>query len=529
MSAVLGSFQRRRHVAVFVYKSWGQIRPVCDLVAHMVKLRAVAITLLTTATFYDRIQNELKRNFNADDVHRMLYIRVIALRHNRSDPLDNRLLEDSFSKAFERLTNDQPLACVHTGMEFEPVCPPDAVILDFQGRGPLSEIRRLSQKHVKVYVWFAGAPSAIFRMYGPERIGGIGDLPSKAEHLSKRTGMSIERAAGEIALGDSACLIYIPGLPPIYDYEVQPQRLMGPKGQVGDMMLTAYDTLSGCDGVILASPECYEREATSVLREWFATTSRAVYTCGPLVTTELPSSITTEKQSPSTAPVEDFLFAIMASHGERSLIYISFGTVYWPLEPEKLAAFLDIVMTMKIPFILNHASPYLPADELIIQKASNYRYGLFTRWCPQQLILSHSATGWFVTHGGHNSVIESITEGVPLICWPFAFNHSLNAVRVSEKLQIGYELLETRNGPGLRRAHRLGKAPQGTLEAFIAEARDVLRKALGEDGVRKHRNVQRLRREVAQAWSRRGSSRRAVEDLLASFGCGGHFLPSWLC
>lgn len=102
-------------------------------------------------------------------------------------------------------------------------------------------------------------------------------------------------------------------------------------------------------------------------------------------------------------------------------------------------------------------------------------------------------------------------------------------MRVSEKLQIGYELLETRNGPGLRRAHRLGKAPQGTLEAFIAEARDVLRKALGEDGVRKHRNVQRLRREVAQAWSRRGSSRRAVEDLLASFGCGGHFLPSWLC
>ena len=103
-------------------------------------------------------------------------------------------------------------------MEFEPICPPDAVILDvsaippcllslveavlmyvqFQGRGPLSEIRRLSRKHVKVYVWFAGAPSAIFRMYGPERIGGIGDLPGKAEHLARRTGMSIERAAGEV-------------------------------------------------------------------------------------------------------------------------------------------------------------------------------------------------------------------------------------------------------------------------------------------------------------------------------------------
>jgi len=413
-------------------------------------------------------------------------------------------------------------------VEFESISAPDGVILDFQGRGPLSEIRRISRKHVKVYVWFAGAPSAVFRMYCPEQMGGIGNLPAKSDYLAKHTGMSVERAAGEIALGNSACLICIPGLPAIYDYEVQPQRLMGPVGQVGDMTLTAYETLSGCDGIILAAPECYEREATAALREYFASTSRAVYACGPLVS-QVSGGIAVEKQQPSIAPVEEFLYATMASHGERSLIYISFGTVYWPLEPEKLSAFLDIAISMRIPFILNHASPYLPAEESIIEKVTNYRYGLFTRWSPQQLILSHSVTGWFVTNGGHSSVIESIAEGVPMICWPFSFNHSLNAVRVSEGLKIGYELLETRNGPGLKRAHRLGKAPQGTLEAFIAEARDTLRRALGEDGVRKQRNVQRLRREVVQAWSRRGSSRRAVEDLLSSFGCGGAFLPSWLC
>lgn len=44
--------------------------------------------------------------------------------------------------------------------------------------------------------------------------------------------MSYENAtqiqALQIALGDSACLIYIPGLPPIYDYEVQPQRVGDP-------------------------------------------------------------------------------------------------------------------------------------------------------------------------------------------------------------------------------------------------------------------------------------------------------------
>ena len=57
-----------------------------------------------------------------------------------------------------------------------------------------------------------------------------------------------------------------------------------------------------------------------------------------------------------------------------------------------------------------------------------------------------------------------------------------NAARISDKLQTGYELFQARSGPGLQPSYRLGKAPEGTLEAFIAEAQQVLSKAFGDDG-----------------------------------------------
>ncbi|XP_047315533.1 7-deoxyloganetin glucosyltransferase-like [Impatiens glandulifera] len=66
--------------------------------------------------------------------------------------------------------------------------------------------------------------------------------------------------------------------------------------------------------------------------------------------------------------------------------------------------------------------------------------GMVTSWCPQEQVLAHRAIGGFLTHSGWNSTIESISAGVPMICWPFSSEQPMNCWYCCEKLGIAKEM-----------------------------------------------------------------------------------------
>ena len=100
------------------------------------------------------------------------------------------------------------------------------------------------------------------------------------------------------------------------------------------------------------------------------------------------------------------------------------------------------------------------------------------------------------------------------IIWPFGSDQPLNAIIVSEKLQIGYELIEVRGGNGLKPICRNGRVPTGTIDAVKAEMREVLDKAFGEDGEQKRARLAQVKKAALSEWEDGGTSKHDMVAFL---------------
>ncbi|KAF7018620.1 hypothetical protein CFC21_031891 [Triticum aestivum] len=118
-------------------------------------------------------------------------------------------------------------------------------------------------------------------------------------------------------------------------------------------------------------------------------------------------------------------------------------------------------------------------------------------WAPQVRVLSHPATAVFVSHCGWNSALESASAGVPIVAWPLYAEQRMNAV-----------VLEGSVGVALRPRAR----ERGEIAAVVKELME---------GADKGRAVRRqagdLQQAAARAWSPEGSSRRALEQVAATW------------
>ncbi|KAK9082681.1 hypothetical protein Scep_029152 [Stephania cephalantha] len=61
-------------------------------------------------------------------------------------------------------------------------------------------------------------------------------------------------------------------------------------------------------------------------------------------------------------------------------------------------------------------------------------------WGPQLEILQHRSVGGFLSHCGWNSVMESLSQGVPIIGWPLRAEQSYNAKMLVEEMGVCVEM-----------------------------------------------------------------------------------------
>lgn len=71
---------------------------------------------------------------------------------------------------------------------------------------------------------------------------------------------------------------------------------------------------------------------------------------------------------------------------------------------------------------------------------------LIRKWAPQLFILSHPSTGGFLSHCGWNSVLESLSQGVPIIGWPMGGEQFANSKVLEEEVGVCIEMWRGKEG-----------------------------------------------------------------------------------
>ncbi|KAL3514167.1 hypothetical protein ACH5RR_026884 [Cinchona calisaya] len=130
------------------------------------------------------------------------------------------------------------------------------------------------------------------------------------------------------------------------------------------------------------------------------------------------------------------------SKDQNSVVYINFGSIT-TMTSEQLVEFACGLANSQQPFLwiirpdlVLGDSAILPAEFLEETKER----GLLASWCPQEKVLGHSSVGGFLTHSAWNSTLESISNGVPMIYWPFFADQPTNCWLCCNKLGIGIEI-----------------------------------------------------------------------------------------
>lgn len=122
-------------------------------------------------------------------------------------------------------------------------------------------------------------------------------------------------------------------------------------------------------------------------------------------------------------------------------------------------------------------------------------------WIDQLEILKHEGVKGFLSHCGWNSVMESVSAGVPILALPFMADQHLNARLVVEELGVGLRIMPT----------------GGSVRGFVA-AEEVDRKVRdmmgGEEGAAARRKAAEYATAAADAMKDGGSSARTLDSLI---------------
>ncbi|KAK1373212.1 Glycosyltransferase [Heracleum sosnowskyi] len=179
------------------------------------------------------------------------------------------------------------------------------------------------------------------------------------------------------------------------------------------------------------------------------------------------------------------------SKQDRSVIYVSFGSIIVLKESQK-EEILQALRESKRPFLWvirdikdEEREKYCISEEI----------GLIVPWCSQVEVLSHRATGCFVSHCGWNSTLESIASGVPVVGCPTFSEQNTNVKMIEELFGNGISVNKNEEGVFVKQEIKkclnivMGSEEKGNVIKENAMKLKSLAVEAAEEGGSSHKNL----------------------------------------
>ncbi|KAI5074923.1 hypothetical protein GOP47_0010884 [Adiantum capillus-veneris] len=174
---------------------------------------------------------------------------------------------------------------------------------------------------------------------------------------------------------------------------------------------------------------------------------------------------------------------------ELSVIYVAFGSFarFSVKDMQELAMGLEASESPFLWVILEDAYrreelPQVLPDGFLERTRGK---GLIVSWAPQVEVLAHKAVGGFLSHCGWNSTLESMWEGIPMLCCPHYAEQRLNCHYICDLWRAGLEL---------------GRADTGQIERSFVKlgVKALLQEEEGIKARSKAQEIMQLARKTSQ-------------------------------
>ncbi|GFZ18204.1 UDP-Glycosyltransferase superfamily protein [Actinidia rufa] len=193
------------------------------------------------------------------------------------------------------------------------------------------------------------------------------------------------------------------------------------------------------DGILFNTIEDIDHVGLDYFREKIGC---PVWPIGPILSS-LGSKARAGEEAQSTL---DHCMKWLDSKPENSVLYVAFGSQSAPSPSQTIELAMALEASGKF-FIWVIKAPISSAmntndsdGEWCLPSGFEQRIhgrGLLLQcWAPQLEILSHKSIGAFLSHCGWNSVLEALSNGVPMLAWPMMAEQHFNAKMLEEEIGV---------------------------------------------------------------------------------------------